>query len=113
VHRVDSPETAEMAKLWENTFRAVNIALANELADSCLTLGLEPLAVSVAYTGPYVPTLARGPRVLTTVADPAARHWDLIIVHTRHPGWDLSWVPDSTPILDPTHNALPEALIRS
>ncbi|MFC8536648.1 nucleotide sugar dehydrogenase [Streptomyces sp. NPDC057249] len=216
VHRVDSPETAEKAKLWENTFRAVNIALANELADGCLTLGLNPRAVieaaatkpygfmpfypgpgvgghcipcdphylrwqltrtgaatplldtamaavaarpdtvasralallaarkdasrpprvlllgvsykpgvadvrdspalriidalsangaSVAYTDPYVPTLARGPRVLTAVADPATRHWDLVIVHTRHPGWDVSWVPDSTPVLDPTHNA--------
>ncbi|RAS29310.1 UDP-glucose/GDP-mannose dehydrogenase family protein [Streptomyces avidinii] len=34
VHRVDSPEAAEMSKLWENTFRAVNIALANELAEN-------------------------------------------------------------------------------
>ncbi|MGZ2359932.1 hypothetical protein LRE75_25080 [Streptomyces sp. 372A] len=46
---------------------------------------------SVAYTDPYVPTLACGPRVLIAVAGPAARHWDLVIVHTRHPGWDLSW----------------------
>jgi UDP-N-acetyl-D-glucosamine dehydrogenase len=32
VHPVSSPESAEMAKIIENTFRAVNIALVNELA---------------------------------------------------------------------------------
>src|SRR4051812_5840841 len=35
VHRVGSPEAAELTKLLENTFRAVNIALANEVADVC------------------------------------------------------------------------------
>lgn len=33
VHQVGSPESAEMTKLVENTFRAVNIALANEFSD--------------------------------------------------------------------------------
>ena len=33
VHMVSSPEAAELTKLYENTFRAVNIALANELAE--------------------------------------------------------------------------------
>ncbi|MBT4370781.1 MAG: nucleotide sugar dehydrogenase, partial [Candidatus Marinimicrobia bacterium] len=32
VVRVSSPETAEMVKLLENTFRAINIGLANEVA---------------------------------------------------------------------------------
>ncbi|MGW0859586.1 nucleotide sugar dehydrogenase, partial [Streptomyces sp. NPDC002690] len=54
VHTVGSPEAAEMTKLWENTFRAVNIALANELADSCAVFGLEPRAViDAAATKPY------------------------------------------------------------
>lgn len=54
VHTVGSPELAEMTKLWENTFRAVNIALANELADSCAVFGLEPRAViDAAATKPY------------------------------------------------------------
>jgi UDP-N-acetyl-D-glucosamine dehydrogenase len=35
VHPVSSPESAEMAKLLENTFRGVNIALVNELALLC------------------------------------------------------------------------------
>ncbi|MFD7922931.1 nucleotide sugar dehydrogenase [Streptomyces sp. NPDC059740] len=54
VHRVADPETAEMAKLWENTFRAVNIALANELSDACEELGLAPMPViEAAATKPY------------------------------------------------------------
>ncbi|WP_442808571.1 nucleotide sugar dehydrogenase [Streptomyces sp. NBC_01218] len=54
VHTLASPEAAEMTKLWENTFRAVNIALANELADSCAVFGLEPRAViDAAATKPY------------------------------------------------------------
>ncbi|MFQ5853190.1 MAG: nucleotide sugar dehydrogenase, partial [Candidatus Binatia bacterium] len=40
VIRVSSPETAEMVKLLENTFRSVNIALANELALMCHRLGI-------------------------------------------------------------------------
>ncbi|WP_328659160.1 nucleotide sugar dehydrogenase [Streptomyces sp. NBC_00334] len=54
VRTVPDPETAEMAKLWENTYRAVNIALANELADACASLGLAPAPViEAAATKPY------------------------------------------------------------
>ena len=35
VHRVSSPEAAELTKLLENIFRSVNIALVNELAMLC------------------------------------------------------------------------------
>jgi UDP-N-acetyl-D-glucosamine dehydrogenase len=38
---VSSPECAEMAKLLENTFRNVNIALANEMAIMCRTFGVD------------------------------------------------------------------------
>ena len=40
---VSSPTTAEMVKLLENTFRAVNIALANETALMCDKLGIDVL----------------------------------------------------------------------
>src|SRR5262245_33823121 len=40
VVRVASPATAEMIKLLENTFRSVNIALANEFAIMCRRLGI-------------------------------------------------------------------------
>lgn len=54
VHDVGSPETAELSKLYENTFRAVNIALANEFADICTALGLDPAGVSdAAATKPF------------------------------------------------------------
>ena len=36
-----SPEAAEMVKLFENTFRSVNIGLANELLLMCDKLGLD------------------------------------------------------------------------
>jgi len=38
---VSSPRVAEMAKLHENTFRAVNIAFANEMAINCDRLGID------------------------------------------------------------------------
>lgn len=54
VHVLASPEEAEMTKLWENTFRAVNIALANEFADDCHALGLEPgPIIGAAASKPY------------------------------------------------------------
>jgi len=41
IHRVSSAEAAEMAKLLENTFRMINIALVNELAIMCERLGVD------------------------------------------------------------------------
>jgi UDP-N-acetyl-D-glucosamine dehydrogenase len=41
VHPVTSTQVAEMVKLLENTFRAVNIALVNEIALMCEKLGLD------------------------------------------------------------------------
>jgi len=60
---VSSPAVAETAKLHENTFRAVNIALANELALMCDRLGIpvwevidaaktKPFAFLAHYPGP-------------------------------------------------------------
>lgn len=51
---VSSPEAAELAKLFENTFRAVNIALANELLLMCDKLGLDAWEViDAAATKPF------------------------------------------------------------
>jgi UDP-N-acetyl-D-glucosamine dehydrogenase len=41
IHCVSSAEAAEMAKLLENTFRMINIALVNELAIMCERLGVD------------------------------------------------------------------------
>jgi nucleotide sugar dehydrogenase len=54
VHVVSSPEAAELTKLYENTFRAVNLAFANEMADVCRRLQLDPIEITeAAATKPY------------------------------------------------------------
>lgn len=54
VHVVGSAEAAEMTKLLENTFRAVNIALANEFADICRTMDMDVMdVIDAAATKPY------------------------------------------------------------
>jgi UDP-N-acetyl-D-glucosamine dehydrogenase len=51
---VSGPRAAEMAKLLENTFRSVNIALANEIAHICRTLGVDTWEViRAAATKPF------------------------------------------------------------
>jgi len=51
---VSSPETAEMVKLLENTFRAINIGLANEVAIMCEKLGVNVWEViEAAATKPF------------------------------------------------------------
>jgi UDP-N-acetyl-D-glucosamine dehydrogenase len=51
---VSSPEAAEMAKLLENTFRLVNIGLANELLLMCDKLGLDAWEIiDAAATKPF------------------------------------------------------------
>jgi UDP-N-acetyl-D-glucosamine dehydrogenase len=51
---VSGPETAEMVKLFENTFRSVNIALVNEFAIMCRKLGISVWeVVSAAATKPF------------------------------------------------------------
>jgi UDP-N-acetyl-D-glucosamine dehydrogenase len=53
-HVVSSPREAELAKLIENTFRHVNIALVNELAAFAHELGLDVWeAISAAATKPF------------------------------------------------------------
>ncbi|SOD86727.1 nucleotide sugar dehydrogenase [Streptomyces sp. Ag109_G2-15] len=214
VHLLPSAEQAEMTKLWENTFRAVNIALANEFAEDCRVLGLEPLSiieaaatkpygfmpfypgpgvgghcipcdphyllwqlrahrvssplidaamtaiagrprrvvqrvrdllaesgrsvsgarvlvVGVAYKpgvadlrespaleiieeltaegakvdfhDPLVSSLRLGAAVRESLADPAAEAWDLVLVHTVHPGVDLGWLAGQPLVLDATY----------
>jgi UDP-N-acetyl-D-glucosamine dehydrogenase len=54
VFEVSSPRVAETAKLLENTFRSVNIALANELAFACRKIGVDPWEViEAAATKPF------------------------------------------------------------
>jgi UDP-N-acetyl-D-glucosamine dehydrogenase len=51
---VSSPDAAEMVKLFENTFRSVNIGLANELLMMCDKLGLDAWEIiDAAATKPF------------------------------------------------------------
>ena len=51
---VSSPEAAEMVKLLENTFRAVNIGLVNEMALLCRALGVDVWEIiAAAATKPF------------------------------------------------------------
>ncbi len=65
VVRVSSPAAAEMTKLLENTYRHVNIALANEMAQLCHRMGIniwevvqaaasKPFGFAPFYPGPGV-----------------------------------------------------------
>jgi UDP-N-acetyl-D-glucosamine dehydrogenase len=54
VHPVSSARAAEAAKLLENTFRSVNIALVNEMAQLCRILGIDIWeVVEAAGTKPF------------------------------------------------------------
>src|SRR5688572_15219209 len=54
VHSVSSARVAEACKLWENTFRAINIGMANEMAKVCNALGIDSWeVVRAAATKPF------------------------------------------------------------
>ena len=54
VHPVSSARVAEACKLWENTFRAINIGMANEMAKVCNALNIDTWeVVRAAATKPF------------------------------------------------------------
>lgn len=54
IHEVSSPAVAEMEKILENTFRNINIGLANEMAILCEKMGIDVWEViDAAATKPY------------------------------------------------------------
>lgn len=54
IHSVSSPAVAEMEKILENTFRHINIGLANEMAVLCKKMGIDIWEViDAAKTKPY------------------------------------------------------------
>jgi UDP-N-acetyl-D-glucosamine dehydrogenase len=62
IHVVSSPEAAELTKLHENTFRAVNLALANEFAEICSALRIDPIEVIGRRRGHDLPSGRSGRR---------------------------------------------------
>jgi UDP-N-acetyl-D-glucosamine dehydrogenase len=54
IHKCDSLEIAETAKLFENSYRLVNISLVNELSKFCYVLGIDVnKVIDAAATKPY------------------------------------------------------------
>ncbi len=54
IHLVSSPAVAEMEKIYENTFRNINIALANEMTILCEKMNIDVWEViNAAKTKPY------------------------------------------------------------
>jgi UDP-N-acetyl-D-glucosamine dehydrogenase len=78
---VSSTRAAEMAKLVENVFREVNIALANEVAQCCEVLGLDAWEVIDAAATkpfgfmPFYPGPGRGGHCIPS--DPVFLDWKL------------------------------------
>ncbi|MEV4733956.1 nucleotide sugar dehydrogenase [Saccharopolyspora sp. NPDC049426] len=219
VHVVSSSEAAELTKLLENSFRAVNIAMINEFADSCRAFDVDPievieaaatkpygfmpfhpgpgvgghcipcdthyllwqlraqrlpaplmnaamgsiaarprrvadrarqlradrgkrvagarvlvlgvaykpgvadirespaleimaelagLGVDVSYADPHVPTLLLGETTVLSSDQVESQEWDLVIVHTMHPGCDPGWLGGQNAVLDTTYRLSPE-----
>lgn len=98
VHPVGSADAAEMTKLVENTFRAVNIALANEFSDIAQSLGLDVMEViNAASTKPYgYMPFTPGPGVGGHCI-PCDPHYLL---------WQMRKVRRGTPVIEQAMNAI-------
>jgi nucleotide sugar dehydrogenase len=98
LHVVSSPEAAELTKLYENSFRAVNIAFVNEIADAARTLDLDVTEViGAAATKPYgFMPFAPGPGV--------GGH--CIPCDPHYLAWQLRLRSQPTPVLDQAMDAI-------
>ncbi len=98
LHVVSSPEAAEFTKLYENSFRAINIAFVNEIADAAMALGLDVTEViRAAATKPYgFMPFTPGPGVggHCIPCDPHYLAWQLRLRH------------HATPVLDQAMDAI-------
>ena len=66
--------------------------------------GLIREGAEVGYHDPLIPVLdLPGGRQLRSVAAPRRPAFDLVLVHTVHPGVDYSWAYDCPLILDATY----------
>lgn len=57
----------------------------------------------VHFADPLVPTVRLGSELLASEVAPEADHWDLVLVHTVHPGADLDWLAGLGNVLDATY----------
>jgi nucleotide sugar dehydrogenase len=89
VERVSSPEAAELTKLYENTFRAVNIALVDEFESLSRRLGVDMTEVVRAASSkpfgfmPFTPGTGVGGHCIP--CDPHYLLWQLQALHHDAP----------------------------
>jgi UDP-N-acetyl-D-glucosamine dehydrogenase len=106
VFEVSSPRVAETAKLLENTFRSVNIALANELAFACRKIGVDPWEVIEAATTkpfgfmPFYPGPGIGGHCIPV--DPLYLSWKV-----RLTGYEAQFIA----LADQINRAMPEHVV--
>jgi UDP-N-acetyl-D-glucosamine dehydrogenase len=104
---VSSPQVAEMVKLFENTFRSVNIALVNELAIMCRRLGMSVWEVIGAAASkpfgfmPFSPGPGIGGHCLPS--DPHYLSW-----RTRLAGYEARFIA----FADEINGGMPEYVVR-
>jgi UDP-N-acetyl-D-glucosamine dehydrogenase len=103
---VSSTDSAEMVKLLENTFRAVNIGLVNEVALMCTRLGLDTWEVIEAASTkpfgfmPFYPGPGIGGHCLPN--DPLYLSWKLRTLH-----YDARFIT----LADEVNSAMPEVVV--
>src|SRR5205085_231407 len=91
VFELSAPIVAELAKLYENTFRSVNIALANEMAIMCHHLGVNTSEVIEAAASkpfgfmPFFPGPGIGGHCIPV--DPLYLSWKV-----RHNGYESKFI---------------------
>ncbi|MBO0839967.1 MAG: nucleotide sugar dehydrogenase [Sciscionella sp.] len=65
---------------------------------------LHAMGADVAYADPMIDSLpGTKAGVLISEPDPPAADWDLVLVHTLHPGTDYEWLADCETVLDTTY----------
>ena len=107
VFEASNPRVAETAKLLENTFRSVNIALANELAFACRKIGVDPWEVIEAAATkpfgfmPFYPGPGIGGHCIPV--DPLYLSWKV-----RLTGYEAQFIA----LADQVNRAMPEHVVR-
>jgi UDP-N-acetyl-D-mannosaminuronate dehydrogenase len=89
---------------------AVDTVTSPEAADVRESPALEIMAelAGLSYADPHVPTVCLGETALQSSDQVESQEWDLVIVHTVHPGCDPGWLGGQNAVLDTTYRVSPQ-----
>ena len=62
--------------------------------------GLLLAGAEVSYHDPLIPSVRLGEGTMASTADPHGEDYDLVIIHTMHPGVNYGWADGCPRILD-------------